>query len=47
MANRVCEALGIEKPIFQGPMAWSSFAPLVAAASNAGGLGNLGVAERL
>ncbi len=47
MANRVCEALGIEKPIFQGPMAWSSFAPLVAAASNAGGLGNLGIAERL
>ncbi len=43
-ANRVCEALGIEKPVIQGPMAWSSFAPLVAAVSNAGGLGVLGVA---
>ena len=44
MKNRVCEILGIEKPILQGPMAWSSFAPLVAAVSNAGGLGNLGIA---
>lgn len=42
--NRVCEILGIEKPIIQGPMAWISTAPLVAAASNAGGLGVLGVA---
>ena len=42
--NRVCEVLGIEKPIIQGPMAWISTAPLVAAASNAGGLGVLGVA---
>lgn len=44
MSNRVCEALGITKPIIQGPMAWSAFAPLVAAASNAGGLGILGIA---
>lgn len=42
--NRVCEILGIEKPVIQGPMAWISTAPLVAAASNAGGLGVLGVA---
>ena len=41
--NRVCEALGIQKPLIQGPMAWISTAPLVAAVSNAGGLGVLGV----
>ena len=43
MGNRVCEILGIEKPIIQGPMAWISTAPLTAAVSNAGGLGVLGV----
>lgn len=43
MTNRVCEILNIEKPIIQGPMAWISTAPLVAAVSNAGGLGILGV----
>jgi len=42
MANRVCEALGIEYPIIQGAMAWTSMAPLVAAVSEAGGLGVLG-----
>ena len=41
--NRVCKVLGIEKPIIQGPMAWISTAPLVAAVSNAGALGVLGV----
>lgn len=41
--NRLCETLNIEKPIIQGPMAWVSTAPLVAAVSNAGGLGVLGV----
>ncbi len=41
--NRVCEILGVEKPVIQGPMAWISTAPLVAAVSNAGGLGVLGV----
>lgn len=41
--NRVCQILGIEKPVIQGPMAWISTAPLVAAVSNAGGLGVLGV----
>lgn len=42
MTTRVTEKLGIEYPIFQGAMAWVSFAPLVAAVSNAGGLGILG-----
>ena len=42
MTNRVCEVLGIEYPIIQGPMAWTSMAPLVAAVSEAGGLGVLG-----
>ena len=42
--NRVCELLGIEKPILQGPMSWVSTAPLVAAVSAAGGFGVLGTA---
>ena len=41
--NRVCQALGIEMPIIQGPMAWISTAPLVAEVSNNGGLGVLGL----
>lgn len=41
--NRLCKALGIEKPIIQGPMAFISTAPLVAAVSENGGLGVLGV----
>ncbi|AIW41319.1 hypothetical protein C5G87_24755 [Paenibacillus peoriae] len=41
--NRLCKVLGIEKPIIQGPMAWVSTAPLVAAVSESGGLGVLGV----
>ncbi len=41
--NSLCTTLGIEKPIIQGPMAWAATAPLVAAVSNAGGLGVLGV----
>lgn len=41
--NRICEIFGIEKPIIQGAMAWASTAPLVAAVSEAGGLGVLGV----
>ena len=40
--NRVCEILGIEKPVIQGPMAWITSPELVAAVSNAGGLGVLG-----
>ena len=41
--NRLCKALGIEKPIIQGPMAFISTASLVAAVSENGGLGVLGV----
>jgi enoyl-[acyl-carrier protein] reductase II len=43
MANAVCERLGITFPIIQGPMAWASYCDLVAAVSNAGGLGILGI----
>ena len=43
MKNKICEIFGIEKPIIQGAMAWAATAPLVAAVSNAGGLGVLGV----
>ena len=39
MSKQITQILNIEKPVIQGPMAWSSFAPLVAAVSNAGGLG--------
>lgn len=42
MTNRVCKTLGIEYPVVQGAMAWTSMAPLVAAVSEAGGLGVLG-----
>ena len=42
MNNRVCKALGISYPVIQGAMAWTSMAPLVAAVSEAGGLGTLG-----
>lgn len=41
--NRVCEILGIEKPIIQAPMSCITSPELVAAVSNAGGLGVLGV----
>ena len=37
--STICEILGIEKPIFQGGMAWIADARLAAAVSNAGGLG--------
>jgi enoyl-[acyl-carrier protein] reductase II len=43
MINVVCERLGITYPILQGPMAWASYSHLVAAVSNAGGLGILGI----
>lgn len=42
MKNRICEILNIEKPIIQGPLSWLTDAQLVAAVSNAGGLGVLG-----
>ncbi len=40
--NRVCEILGIIKPVVQAPMTWITSPELVAAVSNAGGLGILG-----
>ncbi|MBQ3510360.1 MAG: nitronate monooxygenase [Peptococcaceae bacterium] len=40
--NRVCEILGIEKPVVQGSMTWITSAELAAAVSNAGGMGILG-----
>ncbi|AHG85279.1 2-nitropropane dioxygenase NPD [Bibersteinia trehalosi USDA-ARS-USMARC-190] len=42
MQNRICQILNIEKPIVQGPLSWLTDARLVAAVSNAGGLGVLG-----
>ncbi len=41
--NRVCEILNIKKPIVLGPMSWITSPELVAAISNAGGLGVLGI----
>ena len=38
----LCDLLGIEYPIIQGGMAWVGTAELVAAVSNAGGLGIVG-----
>lgn len=40
--NRVCEILGITKPVIQAPMTWITSPELAAAVSNAGGLGILG-----
>lgn len=42
MQTRLTELIGIKHPIIQGAMSWVSFPPLVAAVSNAGGLGVLG-----
>ena len=42
MKTRITELLRIKHPIIQGAMAWVSLPPLVAAVSNAGGLGILG-----
>ena len=39
LRSRICDAIGIRCPIFQGGMAWVSDAKLAAAVSNAGGLG--------
>lgn len=43
MANRVCEILGIEKPIIQGPLNWLTNGTYAGAVSKAGGLGVLGI----
>ncbi|MFD1178391.1 NAD(P)H-dependent flavin oxidoreductase [Paenibacillus puldeungensis] len=40
--NRVTDILGIKYPIIQAPMSWVTSAELVAAVSNAGGMGTLG-----
>lgn len=40
--NRVSKILNIKYPVIQGPMAWITSPELVAAVSNAGGLGTLG-----
>lgn len=37
--NRLCEMLGIEKPIVQAPMGWIARSQLASAVSSAGGLG--------
>ncbi|MBN1614016.1 MAG: nitronate monooxygenase [Deltaproteobacteria bacterium] len=42
MKTKMTEMLGIEYPILQGGMGWLGLAELVAAVSNAGGLGVLG-----
>ncbi|MCW7552371.1 nitronate monooxygenase [Endozoicomonas gorgoniicola] len=42
MKNRICEVLNIEKPIIQAPMLWVTSAEMVAAVSEAGGLGTYG-----
>jgi len=42
LKTRVCELLNIRYPIVQAAMAWVSNAEMVAAISNAGGLGTLG-----
>ena len=41
----LCDLLGIEKPVFQGGMAWVAEHKLAAAVSNAGGLGIIGAAS--
>ena len=43
MKNRVCEILGIEKPIIQGPLNWLTNGNYAGAVSKAGGLGVLGL----
>ena len=43
--NRLCEILGIKYPIIQGAMAWVSEHRMVAAVSEAGGLGTLATSD--
>lgn len=40
--TKICELIGIEYPIFQGGMAWTSTGELAAAVSESGGLGIIG-----
>ena len=39
MRTKICDIVGIEKPVFQGGMAWIADSRLAAAVSEAGGLG--------
>ncbi len=39
LRSEICDILGIEKPVFQGGMAWIADASLASAVSEAGGLG--------
>ena len=43
MANRVCQILGIEKPVISAAMTWLTSAEFVAAVSQAGGAGVIGI----
>ena len=45
LTTRLTTLLGIEHPIIQGGMAWTSTAELAAAVSNAGGLGVIGAGQ--
>lgn len=45
LRTRLTELLGIEHPIIQGGMAWTATAELVAAVSNAGGIGIIGAGQ--
>ena len=46
MRTRLCDALDIDVPVIQAAMAVFTSPALVAAVSNAGGLGSLGVWQR-
>jgi nitronate monooxygenase len=46
LGTALTNRLGIEHPLVQAPMTTISTAPLVAAVSNAGGLGSIGAATR-
>ena len=43
LRTKLCDMLGIKYPIIQAAMAWVINAEMVAAVSNAGGLGTLGL----
>ena len=45
LRTRLTELLGIQHPIIQGGMAWTATAELVAAVSNAGGIGIIGAGQ--
>ena len=47
LKSPLCDLLGIEKPVFQGGMAWIADASLASAVSEAGGLGIIAIAHIL